>query len=68
VIATDYENYWVHYECEEIEDYRYESAVVRYRLRSIEPDQKAIYESLLEGLGFQKDNFLDIPQIDCGDM
>ncbi|OXA57773.1 uncharacterized protein LOC110847584 [Folsomia candida] len=66
VIATDYEKYWIHYECEEVDGFRIESVVLRYRERTVGPGQLAIYASLMEGLGFPVGNLVDIPQpADC---
>ncbi len=63
VIATDYDNYWIQYECEvNKEGILVETVVTRSRRRHITPTEKAIYMSIVEGLGFPRINFVDVPQ------
>lgn len=68
MIATDYKNYWIQYECEINNDgIRVETVVMRARTRTITQTEKEIYESIVEGLGFPPANFVGVPQpINCG--
>jgi hypothetical protein len=65
VIATDYDNYWIQYECRETNGFRVESAIMRSRTRGISTRDNKIYNSLVEGIGFNIENTRPVSQTSC---